>query len=169
MDMTLPALGALAVAFLVLARRERPDGPRLAFRFAGEQAARLAIALPMALLAAGFLGALIPQELVAHWLGQASGWTGILLASALGSVVPGGPMVSYATAIVVLKAGAGTPQMVAFLTAWSVFALHRVLTYEMPLMGPRFTLVRFSASLVLPPLSGGLAMLIVEAGWFTTH
>lgn len=158
-------LGLMAALFLALSTRVRPDGPRLALRFAGQQAVRLAIALPLALLAAGFIGAMIPQELVAQWLGQASGWRGIALASVLGGFVPGGPMVSYSMAIVIQKAGAGTPQMVAFLTAWSVFALHRVLTYEMPLMGPRFTAVRFAASLVLPPVSGGIAYVITGTEW----
>ena len=164
--MTLLILGAMALSLLILAHRAQPRGGQKALRFAGEQAIKLAVALPLALMSAGFLGVLIPQDVVAAWLGQTSGWTGIFVASVLGSIVPGGPMVSYATAIVVLKAGAGEPQMVAFLTAWSVFALHRVLTYEMPLMGPRFTAVRFSASLVLPPISGGLAMLLIETGWF---
>jgi hypothetical protein len=45
---------------------------------------------------------------------------------------------------------------VAFLTAWSVFAFHRVLIYEITLMGWRFSAVRLTSSLVLPPLAGFL-------------
>jgi hypothetical protein len=50
----------------------------------------------------------------------------------------------------------GLPQLVAFLTAWSVFAFHRVLIYEATLMGWRFVALRLTASLVLPLLAGVL-------------
>ena len=50
--------------------------------------------------------------------------------------------------------------MIAFLTAWSVFAFHRVLIYEITLMGWRFSAVRLISSLILPPLAGLLAMIL---------
>ena len=42
--------------------------------------------------------------------------------------------------------------------AWSVFAFHRVLIYEITLMGWRFSAIRLISSLILPPLAGLLAM-----------
>ena len=117
----------------------------------------------LALMTAGFLSQIVPQELVAGWLGAGSGFRGILIASLVGGVVPGGPVVSFPIAVILLKSGAGTPQLVAFLTAWSVFALHRVLAYELPLVGWRFSLVRFVSSLPLPLVTGFLAGLIVAS------
>jgi hypothetical protein len=72
--------------------------------------------------------------------------------------VPGGPILSFPIVVVLYKAGAGVPQLIAFLTAWSVFAFHRIMIYEVNLMGWRFTAVRLVSSLVLPPLAGLGAM-----------
>ena len=41
-----------------------------------------------------------------------------------------------------IKAGAGAPQMVALITAWAILGVHRVLTWELPVMGPRFAVIR---------------------------
>lgn len=155
----LAVLGAIAALLILFARRTGEGAVARAFRFAGTQGMRLAVTLPLAAATAGFVGILVPQHLIGEWIGAGSGWTGILIASLLGGLVPGGPVVSFPMAIAVSKAGAGVPQMIAFLTAWSVFAFHRVLTFEIPLMGGTFTAVRFLASLALPPLAGGLASL----------
>jgi hypothetical protein len=61
------------------------------------------------------------------------------------------------------KAGVGVPQLVAFLSGWSVVAMHRVIAYEIPLLGWRFTAVRLLVSIVLPPISGVLASFLVAA------
>ncbi len=55
------------------------------------------------------------------------------------------------------QAGAGLGPLVAYLTGWSLLGLHRILAWELPLLGPRFVVVRLAVSLVLPPLVGYLA------------
>ena len=65
--------------------------------------------------------------------------------------------------VVLLSSGAGFPQVVAFLTAWSVFAFHRVVIYEVPLMGLRFSMTRLAASLALPQLCALLVWGMMEA------
>jgi uncharacterized membrane protein YraQ (UPF0718 family) len=110
----------------------------------------------VALLLAGFVAKLTPGEPIAALIGPDSGWRGILIASVTGGFVPAGPIISFPLVVVLAKAGAGVPQLVAFLTAWSVFAFHRVLIYEIALMGWRFSAVRLTTSLVLPPLAGFL-------------
>jgi uncharacterized membrane protein YraQ (UPF0718 family) len=112
----------------------------------------------VAILLAGFAAVMIPGEPVAGALGPDSGFVGILVASVAGGFVPSGPIVSFPLVVVLWKAGAGLPQLVAFLTAWSVFAFHRVLIYESTLMGWRFVALRLVASLVLPVLAGILAL-----------
>jgi uncharacterized membrane protein YraQ (UPF0718 family) len=111
----------------------------------------------VALLMAGFVAKLMPGEPVAGLIGPGSGLKGILIASVVGGFVPAGPIISFPIVVVLYKAGAGIPQLVAFLTAWSVFAFHRVMIYESTLMGWRFSAIRLVSSLVLPPLSGLLA------------
>jgi hypothetical protein len=56
-----------------------------------------------------------------------------------------------------LAAGAGPAQMVALISAWSVLGLHRVLVWEMPVMGRRFVLLRLASGAALPVLAGLLA------------
>jgi uncharacterized membrane protein YraQ (UPF0718 family) len=110
--------------------------------------------LVFALLAASFLARLVPQEVIASMLGQDSGLIGILFASVVGGLLPGGPMTSFPVAVFMWQYGAGMPQMVALLTGWSVFAFHRIVAYEVPIMGWRFTAVRLASSLIVPPLAG---------------
>ena len=148
---------AFAVALGCLALRR---GRSVALAGLSGAAERIVIILPrlaIALITAGFVAKLLPTERIADLIGPTSGLTGILIASVTGGFVPAGPIISFPIVVVLYKAGAGIPQLVAFLTAWSVFAFHRVLIYESTLMGWRFTAVRLTSSLVLPPLSGGLA------------
>jgi uncharacterized membrane protein YraQ (UPF0718 family) len=125
---------------------------------AGERFLEIMPRIALALMAAGFIGVLVPSEPVARHIGPDSGLLGILIASVVGGFVPGGPILSFPLVVVLYKAGAGIPQLIAFLTAWSVFAFHRVAIYEVNLMGWRFSAVRLISSVVLPPLAGLLAM-----------
>jgi len=54
----------------------------------------------------------------------------------------------------------GSIALISFLTAWPVFAFHRVLAYELPMMGIQFVRIRLLACLTLPPLAGLLAAAI---------
>ena len=125
----------------------------VALRLAKNNAIFMLTRIPMAIVGAAFLATLLPDELIGSWLGGTSGWQGVLVASALGGFVPSGPMVSFPIAIALMKSGAGVPQTVAFLTAWSVMAFHRILVWEVPLLGFRFVAARLISSILLPPLS----------------
>jgi uncharacterized membrane protein YraQ (UPF0718 family) len=116
----------------------------------------------VALLMAGFVAKLLPSEPIADLIGADSGFKGVLIASVSGGFVPAGPIISFPIAVVLYKAGAGIPQLIAFLTAWSVFAFHRVMIYESTLMGWRFSAIRLASSLILPPLSGLTAMGLMQ-------
>ncbi len=151
-------LWVLALALAFMAFRRSTAKSKIAFATAWERFLEIMPRIALALMAAGFIGALTPHELVARYCGPDSGLSGILLASLVGGFVPGGPIISFPLVVVLYKAGAGLPQLIAFLTAWSVFAFHRVLIYEVTLMGWRFSAVRLTSSLVLPPLAGLLAM-----------
>lgn len=164
-----PSLIVLAVVLAILlgylAVRD-PGKIVEALRSAGRMGRLLVFRIPLAILAASLLGRLIPTEYVSALIGHDSGFLGIVLATLVGAVVPGGPMLSFPLALIVWQLGAGQPQMVAFLTSWSVFALHRILSYELPLLGPRFVFVRMVSSLVLPTLAGLIAagMILVWHG-----
>ena len=150
-------LFGLAAVLGVMALRRGRDTLRLGLEISAERFAGIIPRIAVALLTAGFVAMLMPGEPIAAAIGPESGWRGILIASLAGGFVPAGPIISFPLVVVLYKAGAGIPQLVAFLTAWSVFAFHRVLIYEMTLMGWRFSAVRFVSSLVLPLLAGFFA------------
>src|SRR4030042_733656 len=57
----------------------------------------------MALLVSGFFSVLIPTDVVASWIGKEAGLKGILVGSFLGGFTPGGPLISFPIAFVLLK------------------------------------------------------------------
>ena len=148
-------LWALAAVFaLAVHRRHGSAGLGRSRDFAVAQGRALALRLPLAMLAAAFLAEALPVEAIATVIGPHSGLTGILLAAAIGGLMPGGPMTSFPVALIVLESGAGAPQMVALISGWSIFAMHRVLAYEAPMMGWGFVALRMSACAVTPVLAG---------------
>jgi uncharacterized membrane protein YraQ (UPF0718 family) len=143
----------LAVTLLAAgyAWRTTPGAVSQALVFTQTEGLKLALRLPFALVAASAIAELLPDRLIAQWLGHDSGLMGILIASALGGLLPGGPMVSFPIAILVAKDGAGGPQIIALVTGWAVYAFHRVISYEAPMLGWRFVGLRMIASLIVPP------------------
>lgn len=160
------SLIALLVVTLPLAvfnwRRDR-GRIRRAATFTREESVRILARLPFALLAATCLSELVPNEMVAAILGPETGLIGILAASLFGGLLPGGPIVSFPLVILFSHQGAGGPQVVSLLTGWSVYAVHRVVAYESPLMGWNFVALRFAASWFVPPGAGILAGLLAAA------
>lgn len=158
-------LWMLAAGLGVLAYTRPGELHRTGAALAWKHSLQILPRVVMAVMTAGFLGELLPEDMIAAWLGDESGMQGVLIASVIGGFVPGGPVLSFPIAAALMKTGAGWPQLTAFLVAWSVFAIHRVIAFEIPLMGWRFSLLRFLSSLVLPPLAGLLVgFLMVGAG-----
>ena len=164
--MSLSVLAILLGTSILLAHRRDAGLHREASRAAWQQLRLIAIRLPLALMAASLLGELLPRETLAELLGPQSGWQGILLASGLGALLPGGPMVSFPFVILLHQAGMAAAPMVALMTAWSVLAVNRVLSFELPLMGWRFVALRLLVSLPLPLLAGGLTALLLKIPGF---
>jgi len=56
---------------------------------------------------------------------------------------------------------------VSLVAAWNVFAIHRTLAMELPVMGGYFVSLRLAASLIIPPVAGVLSVFIVRLweGW----
>jgi uncharacterized membrane protein YraQ (UPF0718 family) len=107
-----------------------------------------------ALILAGLMQVLIPQEVVARYFGRQSGTRALVIAAAAGMITPGGPMVSVPLLVAAANSGAAMPPLVSYMTAWSLFGLQRIIAWEAPLMGWRFVSVRVLASLALPILAG---------------
>lgn len=116
----------------------------------------------VAILGAGFISVILPQDIVAEWLGEGAGWRGIVIGCVVGPFFPGGPLVIMPLVLALLKAGAGVPALIALLTTASTFGVHRILMFEIPMMGSRFTALRLLSSLAIPPLTGLFAAALVH-------
>ena len=57
-------------------------------------------------------------------------------------------------AAVLIRSGAAPASVITFLTAWSLLSVHRLVAWEVPILGARYALLRFSVSLALPLLAG---------------
>lgn len=159
--MTLIAYGTIVFLLVLtsaLAHRRGTARHRDVAADAWIQLQPLLLRLPPALLAGVFLAGLVPEQQVVGLLGEASGAYGVVMATAIGGVLPGGPMIAFPLALALLEAGMGVAQMVTLITAWSVLALHRVLVFEAPMMGWRFAGRRLLASLPVAPAAGFLTL-----------
>ncbi|WP_290652006.1 hypothetical protein [Aquisalimonas sp.] len=164
--MTLVAYGTigLLLAATVFAAHRRGDVRHAdAVHEGWQQLQPLLLRLPPALIAGVFLASLVPEEQVVAVLGEASGARGILLATLIGSIMPGGPMIVFPLALALIEVGIGLAQMITLITAWSVLALHRVIVFEAPMMGWRFVAVRLLASLPVPLAAGFLTEAVLAA------
>jgi uncharacterized membrane protein YraQ (UPF0718 family) len=122
----------------------------------GRTLLRVTPLLIAAFLAAGLIQVLVSKEMVTRWLGTGSGWRGLALACLGGALIPGGPYVYYPIAGALLKTGAGLGVLVAFVTAKNLWSISRLPT-EVALLGSHLTIVRFSVTLIIPPLLGYLS------------
>ena len=109
-----------------------------------------------AFVVAGMIQTLLPQDLISKWIGPESGMRGIILGSVAGGFSPGGPFVNLPIAIGLLRSGASVGTMVAFLTAWNLWAFAR-LPMEVGILGWRFTCIRLASTFFFPPVAGWIA------------
>ena len=152
---------AIALGLLELARRRHDGTAEAALRETFRDFLHLLPRLAVGVIGAGFIARAMPQDLVVQWLGPASGVTGVSMAAIAGAITPGGPVVGFALGAAALKAGAGLPQVMAYVTGWSLYTLQRVLVWEVPTMPARYILVRMIVCLPFPFLIAGLTALLV--------
>ena len=138
-DGTLLVLSGLLLALAGLAYSR--GGEELLFHGLGEGwqlLLRFGPVIVVSFLAAGFADSLIPREWVREQLGADAGLRGLFLAAGAGVLTPAGPFVSMPIAAVMIRSGAGAGPVVAFLSAWSLLAVHRLVAWEVPILGWRF-------------------------------
>jgi len=109
---------------------------------------------------AGLIQAVVPEELIVKWMGHGSGVRGIMIRMTLGTVTPGGPMTHFPIIASLFKVGVGVGPLVAYLTAWSLFGLQRIIMWEIPFLGPKVVAIRVAVSFFFPFLAGWLCELI---------
>jgi hypothetical protein len=134
------------------------------FREAATEGARdFVMLLPrimIGVVGSGYIAAIMPEDLITTWIGPNSGILGITIATLAGAVTPGGAVVGFSVGAAALKGGGGAPQVIAYSTAWSLYALTRLINWEVAMMPPRVVWLRAMVSIPLPFLAGIGAMLI---------
>jgi uncharacterized membrane protein YraQ (UPF0718 family) len=156
LDPSTLVLAALALVLAVIAYLKDPGLPLIGAR---NGFAMLGFILPRlipALVLAGLMQVLVPQEVVSRYFGREGGLKAILIAALAGVLTPGGPMVSVPFMVALAHSGAAMGPLVAYMTSWSLFGMQRIIAWEAPLMGWRFVIVRIIPSLAFPVLAGWL-------------
>lgn len=149
-------LAVLAIAFGIVAYLKDPGLPLIGARNGLKMLWFVLPRLVPALILAGMLQVLVPQEVVSRYLGRDAGFRSILIAALAGVLTPGGPMVTVPLLVALANSGASMAPMVAYMTSWSLFGMQRIIAWEAPLMGWHFVVVRVIPSLAFPVLAGWL-------------
>ena len=132
----------------------------------GDDVVMVAFLIPKlgaALLIAAFVGVLLPPSFFARVMGEEAGIKGMAVATAAGTVTPGGPMTSFPMVTVLRDGGTGVGPLVAYITAWTTMGLQRVFMWEVPLMGAEFAIIRFISSMPLAIIAGLIAKCMPRA------
>lgn len=108
-------------------------------------------------VAAGFIWVLVPRERMTAMLDKSSGRRGLFIAAAAGVITPGGPASAFPFLALLAAAGADRGVLVAYITAWAVLGVQRMIVWDIAFMGLEFSLFRYLISLPLPIVAGVIA------------
>jgi len=158
--MTLVIMLVLAGVLTLTAYLKAPGLPVEGLKAGGKLFLSILPTLIIAFIAAGMISQVLPRELMTRWLGEESGLRGLLIATLAGAVTPGGPFVQFPIVATLLKAGAGVAPLMAYISAWSLLGVNRLLVYEIPLLGWKLALSRLTVSLIFPIIIGLLTRLL---------
>ena len=107
-----------------------------------------------------FIAQILPHEKVSRSLGPNSGLKGLLIATAFGAILPGGPFTAYPVAAALLTVGADFGAVIAMVVSWTLIGYGRAISWELPIMGPDFVMWRVLISLPIPILAGALGRVV---------
>jgi uncharacterized membrane protein YraQ (UPF0718 family) len=160
MDTSTAIMAAAAVLALVAVYWKSPAAAERGLNATGSLLIEITPRMIAAFTLAGLFQAIVPEELIVRWMGHGSGWRGLLIGMSLGGVTPGGPMTHFPVIASLYKMGVGVGPLVAYLTAWSLFGLQRVIMWEIPFLGPKVVAIRVAVSFLFPIVAGRLCEMI---------
>jgi uncharacterized membrane protein YraQ (UPF0718 family) len=160
MDTSSWVMMALAVVTLIVVYIKSPEAAHNGINATGSLILEITPRMIAAFLLAGLIQAIVPQEVIVRWMGHGTGLKGILIGMSLGGVTPGGPMTHFPVIATFYKMGVGIGPLVAYLTAWSLFGLQRIIMWEIPFLGAKVVAIRFAVSFLFPLFAGWLCEVI---------
>ncbi len=144
----------VAVCMAIVYRRDGLDG---AMTILKHDVGMFGEILPR-VLAGCWLGVLIarvlPQDKVSRALGPQSGLKGLIIGTAFGAILPGGPFTVYPVGAAMLTVGADFGAVIAMVVSWSLIGYGRVISWELPIVGADYVTWRVIVSLPIPILAG---------------
>ena len=143
-----------------IAYHKSPQLPIQAIKSGGSLLLRLIPVLILAFFVAGLMEVLLPKELLVRWVGEGSGFKGLLIGTCLGAVAPGGPFIQFPIVASMFKAGAHIGPLIAYLSAWALIGINRVIAFEIPLLGFQITFTRLLCSFIFPIIIGYFAQFV---------
>ncbi len=149
-------MGVLAIVLLYIGYQRGGGEHVVGLKSAGNLLLQILPLLIFAFIVGGMIQILIPHEIISKWVGAESGFRGLLIGSAIGGFMPGGPYVSMPIVAGLLRTGASIGTMVALITAWSLLAVSRM-PMEIGIMGWKFALIRLACVFFFPPIAGFIA------------
>lgn len=138
-----------------------PDNREQVFATSSRFLLEMISILPAIVILIGLFAVFVPKQMVADYLGHASGIKGFLLAALLGSLPTGPLYVAFPLAAAMLKKGARIASIIVFLTAWACIKLPQELV-ELRFMGLEFTLLRLTLTLIAAVVMGLIAERIMS-------
>lgn len=165
MDTSTLVMIVAAVVALIVIYWKSPEAAAQGLNATGSLIWEITPRMIAAFTLAGLIQAVVPQEMIVRWMGGGSGMKGILIGTTLGSLTPGGPMTHFPVIASLFKMGVGVGPLVAYLTAWSLFGLQRIIMWEIPFLGPKVVAIRVAVSFFFPLFAGWLCDVI----WAKLH
>jgi uncharacterized membrane protein YraQ (UPF0718 family) len=150
---------AIALLGMLVAWRRKDGSAKRSVQIGWSTLKRTLPLLIVAFIIVGYVNALEPQGLVRSWIGPDSGLRGVVIGAAAGMLLPGGPYVVFPLIATLYSSGAGMGPTLAMITSWAALALLSV-SFELPFLGWRFTVIRLGLGLAVPVLIGGIAILL---------
>jgi uncharacterized membrane protein YraQ (UPF0718 family) len=160
MDSSTIVMMIAAVATLIVVYIKSPQAAHQGLQATGSLIVEITPRMIAAFTLAGLIQVIVPQEMIVRWMGHGSGFKGILIGMSLGGVTPGGPMAHFPVIASLYKTGVGIGPLVAYLSAWSLFGLQRIIMWEIPFLGPKVVAIRFVVSFFFPLVAGWLCEMI---------
>jgi len=118
-------------------------------------------ALIGAFLIAGYIRVLVPEDVVREWVGEESGFKGVLVGYLAGTLTFGGPFVSFPIAASLYHAGGSAKIVTTYITSWALWG-GGIIFYEFSILGPKLFTIRIAASILFPLLAGVIAAFLMK-------
>jgi uncharacterized protein len=154
MDSSVAVMGGLLILMVVWAFMRDSNLPLRGFQSAVRLLEDVWLPLLLGFAIAGLFEVMVSRELLIKWMGEESGFRGIMVAWLVGLLLPGGPYIVFPIAASFVKQGVGAGPLITFITAKLLLSPIRTFSWEVPFLGGAFVAARNIPSVLLPPIVG---------------